>query len=182
MSLPSSARPAECSHQPGCGPLGGPNLTATCTDASGNTSEFSAPFTSGCSAGDADCDGYADASDNCPSVPNPTQWDRDANGVGDACDAGPSGDVDCTNTVNSIDALKVLRKSAALPVQQTEPCVQLGMMQVNGWKKGDVNCSNAVNSVDALLILRAVAGLSVVLPSGCSAIRGSFIRIGCGQL
>jgi hypothetical protein len=44
---------------------------------------------------DADGDGIADDSDNCPQTPNPTQADSDGDGVGDACDvcAGtPAGD------------------------------------------------------------------------------------------
>ncbi len=35
---------------------------------------------------DADLDGIADESDNCPDVPNPAQADRDDDGRGDACD------------------------------------------------------------------------------------------------
>src|SRR5262249_51204358 len=37
-------------------------------------------------AGDADCDGVDDASDNCPADANPDQADRDRDGTGDACD------------------------------------------------------------------------------------------------
>lgn len=40
---------------------------------------------------DADGDGVADSSDNCPSVPNPDQADSDHDAVGDACDATPDG-------------------------------------------------------------------------------------------
>jgi hypothetical protein len=38
---------------------------------------------------DSDNDGVDDLSDNCPSVPNPTQDDRDDDGEGDACDVCP---------------------------------------------------------------------------------------------
>jgi len=37
-------------------------------------------------AGDADCDGVPDATDNCGLVSNAGQFDRDRNAVGDACD------------------------------------------------------------------------------------------------
>ena len=36
--------------------------------------------------GDADADGVSDACDNCPTVPNPDQFDTDHDGLGDACD------------------------------------------------------------------------------------------------
>jgi len=38
------------------------------------------------SSPDQDGDGVPDASDNCPSVYNPTQTDTDGDGLGDACD------------------------------------------------------------------------------------------------
>jgi MYXO-CTERM domain-containing protein len=44
---------------------------------------------------DGDGDGIGDATDNCPTVPNPDQADEDGDGVGDECeglaDAGPDG-------------------------------------------------------------------------------------------
>ncbi len=39
---------------------------------------------------DTDGDGIPNASDNCPSIPNPTQADADGDGVGDACDPCPN--------------------------------------------------------------------------------------------
>jgi len=46
------------------GSVSGPNVTATATNASGNTSEFTAP------PPDNDADGLLNAVDNCPFVPN----------------------------------------------------------------------------------------------------------------
>ncbi len=40
---------------------------------------------------DSDGDGVPNATDNCPSVSNPSQADTDHNGVGDACDSSPVG-------------------------------------------------------------------------------------------
>lgn len=39
---------------------------------------------------DSDGDGIADASDNCPVLPNPDQSDSDGDGIGDVCDSCPS--------------------------------------------------------------------------------------------
>jgi CSLREA domain-containing protein len=45
---------------------------------------------------DADGDGVVNAADNCPSVANPDQADADHDGVGDACERGPTADLDIT--------------------------------------------------------------------------------------
>lgn len=52
---------------------------------------------------DADGDGYADASDNCPETPNADQTDSDGDGTGDACDACPE-TADTTNCGEPADA------------------------------------------------------------------------------
>ncbi len=127
--------------------------------------------------GDADADGVLDGVDNCPTVYNPDQLDTNGDLHGDACEALGTGNVDCNNAVNSVDALKVLRYSVGLPVTQSEPCLDIGLPRLlpppNNWKMGDVNCTGGVNSVDALIILHAVAGLSVAIPPGCPAVKPS---------
>lgn len=39
-----------------------------------------------------------------------------------------SGDVDCDGSVNAVDALKILRHNAGLPVSQTQPCTAIGVV------------------------------------------------------
>jgi hypothetical protein len=85
--------------------------------------------------------------------------------VDQACPTG-AGDVDCSNTVNSIDALKILRHNASLSVVQNEPCTNIGQ-NLGSRDQGDVDCNNSVNAVDALKVLRGVAGLPVQQEPGC---------------
>jgi hypothetical protein len=72
---------------------------------------------------------------------------------------GVQGDVNCDATVNSVDALQVLRSVAGLG----SPAVCLT-------DAGDVNCDGAINSVDSLRVLRYVAGLSNAPVDGCAPI------------
>jgi hypothetical protein len=130
---------------------------------------------------DTDGDGIEDPYDNCPTVPNAGGQAEDVDGdiAGDACDGPGSGNVDCTdspNAVNAIDALKVLRFSASLSAAQSEPCLDIGMPRLLkaplDWKMGDVDCDGNVNAIDALKILRAAAGLSVTLiGQGCPPVK-----------
>jgi Tol biopolymer transport system component len=129
---------------------------------------------------DDDADGVTDESDNCPLVMNAEGQADDIDGdlAGDACDGPGSGNVDCSGPLfgaSSVDALKILRHSAALSVAQSEPCLDLGLARQlappANWKMGDVDCSGTVNSIDALKVLRAVAGLSVAKPVGCPEVK-----------
>jgi YVTN family beta-propeller protein len=74
------------------------------------------------------------------------------------------GDVDCSGSVDSIDALKVLRHNAALSVAQNDPCPGVGGLNP---KFGDIDCSDAVSSIDALKLLRHNAALSVTQTEPC---------------
>ena len=86
---------------------------------------------------------------------------------------GLQGDVDCDEDVDSVDALKDLRHVAALTVEQTEPCTDIGssLARIGAAGKltqmGDVDCDEDVDSVDALKILRHVAALPVSQTEPC---------------
>ena len=112
--------------------------------------------------GDTDSDGVPDFADNCPNVPNGgAQPDTDGDGAGDACDAPGTGNVDCNQAVNAVDALKILRYVAGLSVAQSEPCKDVGQVIGSGFMQGDADCNGTITAVDALKVLRAVAGLPV---------------------
>jgi hypothetical protein len=80
---------------------------------------------------------------------------------------GCFGDIDCGGSINSIDALKLLRHGAGLTVTQSEPCENVGTMLGVGELQGDIDCSGTVNSIDALKLLRYGAGLSVDQTQPC---------------
>ncbi len=92
------------------------------------------------------------------------------------------GDVDCASDIDTVDALKILRHAAGLPVSQGPGCPQIGQT-VSGVSTlvtnvfGDMDCDGDVDPVDALDILRHAAALTVSLPSGCPNI-GSDLATG----
>jgi len=52
---------------------------------------------------DADGDGIEDSQDNCPNAANPNQYDYDGDGIGNACDATPTGDRDLDGVGDGVD-------------------------------------------------------------------------------
>jgi hypothetical protein len=76
-----------------------------------------------------------------------------------AGDAALQGDVNCSQNVDSVDSLQILRSVAGLPTNAN--CLD---------GAGDVNCSGAADAVDALNILRFIAGLGSGAPDGCTPI------------
>jgi hypothetical protein len=91
---------------------------------------------------------------------------------------GLYGDVDCDGDIDAVDALKVLRHGASLPVAQSVPCTAIGTTVSDGSATtlpfGDLDCSGAVNAVDALKTLRFKAGLLVVQLTPCFS-AGTFV-------
>jgi hypothetical protein len=69
------------------------SITVSVTDSVGSYNASPAAFTLKVNApavADADKDGVADASDNCPNIANANQADADGDGTGDACDPTPN--------------------------------------------------------------------------------------------
>lgn len=82
------------------------------------------------------------------------------------------GDYDCNGDVDPIDALKVLRDDAGLPVAQAEDCPEpASNVTIDGdpgiW--GDLDCGGSQTPTDALKTLRHDAGLPVTQEPGCPA-------------
>lgn len=77
--------------------------------------------------------------------------------------AGPvasvQGDVNCSETVDTVDGLEVLRSVAGLPL--SADCLA---------GAGDVDCSGGIDTIDSLKLLRHVAGLANTPVDGCAAI------------
>jgi parallel beta-helix repeat protein len=117
-------------------------VTATATDAAGNTSEFSANFTmpadtENCGPpltwGDHNCSGAADPIDALLTLRHDAGLPAgtgECPEFGDAVSASGSaltwGDIDCDGTVGPVDGLKILRHDAGLPVQQEPDCSEIG--------------------------------------------------------
>ena len=160
-------------------------VTATATDGDGNTSENSMNYAMPLPS--AACPGTPTPGSPSPSVTataqptptstptaTPTPGPTDTPGPSETPGDGPAqGDVDCDGDVDSVDALKVLRHVAGLPVSQTEPCddIGAGLSRVSAAGEltliGDVDCDEDVDSVDALKILRHVASLPVAQTEPC---------------
>jgi hypothetical protein len=128
---------------PVSGLCAGDEVTATATDAVGNTSEFSANYpiavdTPGCGPallwGDVDCSGAVNPVDSLKELRFDAglivQQAAGCPAIGTAAPAGVGGrtwgDVDCNGTVNPVDSLKILRFDAGLSVAQEPGCPGVG--------------------------------------------------------
>jgi hypothetical protein len=88
VNISFSGTPGDCvaTLTPTASQTGSSTVRITVSD--GLASNFS-EFTFSVNENDADNDGVADATDNCPNDPNPDQADGDNDGVGDVCDLFP---------------------------------------------------------------------------------------------
>jgi parallel beta-helix repeat protein len=120
------------------GPVSGPNITVTVTDAGGNTSEFSAPMAS--PPPDIDGDGIPDSVDSCPNEPEDFDGFQDSDGCPEPC---PGGDVNGDGRVDSRDVRLVARALGSSPGQRR-------------WNPvADLNHNGRVDLQDLLIVVRS---------------------------
>ena len=89
------------------------------------------------------------------------------------------GDNNCSQQVDPVDSLFVLRGDAGLPTN-TGDCPNMGqdieVLNASPHIWGDVDCGGAMTPVDSLKTLRFDAGLSVSAEDGCPEM-GSTVTI-----
>jgi hypothetical protein len=112
---------------------------------------------------DSDNDGVPDATDNCPSVANPTQIDTDGDGIGDACDTCTSPgipetcngiDDNCDGTVDNGLTAPSASKQAGVCVGSVQVCMGAGgwadpdYTAITGYEATEVSCDAVDNDCD----------------------------------
>jgi titin len=133
--------------------VAGPNVTATVTDASGNTSQFSGQV----ACTDTDLDTVCDSGDNCPDDANASQLNSDGDALGDACDQCPAfatfglwpvpvGDSDCDGFTDADEA--------NIGTDPDSPC------GASAWPP-DFDSNTAINTTDVFQVLPPTFGSSV---------------------
>ncbi|MFH1701742.1 MAG: hypothetical protein ABIE07_14295 [Candidatus Zixiibacteriota bacterium] len=103
---------------------------------------------------DLDNDGIPDACDNCPSIPNFSQWDSEGDGIGDACQF-ICGDANNDGDVNIADAVYIIA------------CVFKGGPCPEPNEGGDSNCDEIANIADAVYLIAHIFKGGLAPCAGC---------------
>jgi parallel beta-helix repeat protein len=147
ITIVPSSSPQEFEETFNTGALGGTAITATVTDDAGNTSQFSQCVTATTTAtptpsptpsrtptptpsssvtptptgvlGDADCSGTVDMNDVLAAL-------SDFAGVEPGADCQDNADADCDGDVDPLDALRIARYAADVPLPAASGCGQVG--------------------------------------------------------
>lgn len=89
------------------------------------------------------------------------------------------GDVNCSGSVDPVDALLTMRFDSGLPTN-TGDCPDMGeiveIVDASRHPWGDVDCSGSANTIDSLKLLRNDAGLGVSQAANCPLI-GSEVQL-----
>ncbi len=113
---------------------------------------------------DADVDGIADGSDNCPNVANPNQENYDGDGQGDACDADDDNDgVPDVNDVNPFSDIRPTVQIGACdsgaPNGVAFPNGETIQDRINALLATNPNHGQLVSGVNAIIQAAEAAGL-----------------------
>ncbi len=90
---------------------------------------------------DQDNDGIPDVCDNCPTLANPSQKDANANAIGDACDAQPSG-MECPRSITSLEPALHLILDGSGSMQSSVSNDPFGTPRISIQKTGFSTISN----------------------------------------
>lgn len=105
------------------------------------------------------------AAETASASPSPTETPAEATPKNRPPRGPKHGDIDCSESVTSLDALQILRGVAGMT--QVTQC-DGSTSQVSG--PHDVNCDGSVDALDALWVLRFVAGETLQASGGCPEI------------
>jgi len=119
VETPTTCGVGECAGNAGVNECTDGALDDTCDPMEGSTDEVCDGLDNNCDGSadegfDADSDSVADCFDNCENTSNPDQDDFDMDGLGDACEVGPSlADIDISFRVDGFDLASLARAFAS---------------------------------------------------------------------
>jgi CSLREA domain-containing protein len=149
--------------------LSGPNITATATDADGNTSEFSAPIVL------ADLAATPSPSLTPPASTTPTPTTTPPRSASPTRTATPvltalQGDGDCDGDIDLADVRAILSDAAGLANET--PCIAPAEGNpLDTSNPRDTDCDGEVTGLDAFEVLLDLGGLpQVSVPEDCAAV------------